>query len=122
MKLTENKLSHKKSDALEYAYTISNPFDYPVEMVVEHYVTPPQADFETPFFDLKHFERIRLEGGETKTIQVFIPLEQLKYYDDNGQRSLIKGEYRLSVGYSLPTDRSFELGIPTCLSDSFVIK
>lgn len=122
LKLTENKLSHKKSDALEYAYTISNPFDYPVEMVVEHYVTPPQADFETPFFDLKHFERIRLEGGETKTIQVSIPLEQLKYYDDNGQRSLIKGEYRLSVGYSLPTDRSFELGIPTCLSDSFVIK
>lgn len=112
----------KKDSDLHYVFTIHNPSDQPLETVIEHYITPPKTTFETPLFDLKRFDRIKLAAGETRKINVSIPFDELRYFDDNGVPVLLKGNYVLHVAYSLPTKRSAELGIPQALNNEFVVR
>ncbi|MCK5208194.1 MAG: fibronectin type III-like domain-contianing protein, partial [Cyclobacteriaceae bacterium] len=53
-----------------------------------------------PVMELKGFERITLEPGETKTVTLSVTPEKLQFYDINMKRVVEPGEFEIMVGTS----------------------
>ena len=50
--------------------------------IVQVYVSVPASNVERHVRELKGFVRIGLQVGETRTTEIHIPVEELKYYDE----------------------------------------
>lgn len=103
----------KKNGEITATITIANEGDYAVEEVVQLYVTDQEASVRVPLFDLKGIRRVALEPGESEQVTFPITTDMLSLIDENGNQRLEKGSFTISVGGSLPTSRSLELGAST---------
>ena len=74
--------------------------------VAQCYVRDIVAGAARPVRELKGFERILLDVGETKTIMFKLGPEELSYLDDNGNEVLEPGRFQVWVG----GDSNAELG------------
>ena len=75
------------------------------------YLTDVEATYTQPVRRVIGFEKIDLAPGETKTVRLHIdPLRDLSYPDEDGQRILEEGEFRLSAGGR--SEASFRLTLP----------
>jgi beta-glucosidase len=92
--------------------TVTNSGQYAAEEVVQLYVTDLEASVPVPQYALKGFQRIHLESGETKTVTFTISRRELEMVNNEGERVLEPGEFRISVGGSVPSQRSLDLGAP----------
>jgi beta-glucosidase len=68
------------------------------DTVVQIYVAVPDSRVERAPKELKAFKRVRLEPGETKTIQVDLPVKDLAYYDEQSGWTVEPTSYVLIVG------------------------
>jgi hypothetical protein len=59
---------------------------------------------------LKNIQRLSFNANETKTAKVRIPVSELASINEKGEKVLLKGNYKLFWGTSLPTERSKALG------------
>ena len=50
--------------------------------MVQVYVAVPDSQVERAPKELKAFQRVGLQPGETKTVQLDIPVKDLAYYDE----------------------------------------
>lgn len=86
---------------------------------VQIYVKSPMEG--APNAQLKGLKKVRLAKGES--IQVEIPLNTKAFgvYNENGERVLVPGEYRVYVGASAPDSRSVSLleKAPECFTLSY---
>jgi beta-glucosidase len=55
---------------------------------------------------LKAFRRVGLQAGETKTVQVAIPVKDLAYYDEQAGWMVEPTSYTLIVGQHSLDDRA----------------
>jgi beta-glucosidase len=69
--------------------------------VAELYLTPPQTAI-SPAVELAGFKRLHLNSSETKHITFGLDPRTLSQVDDKGQRAVVPGIYRVSVGGSQP--------------------
>ncbi|MDR3632079.1 MAG: glycoside hydrolase family 3 N-terminal domain-containing protein [Desulfocapsaceae bacterium] len=74
--------------------------------VAQCYVRDIVASVARPVRELKGFERVTLEAGETKTIAFRLGPKELSYLDDNGNEVFEAGRYRVWIG----SDSNAELG------------
>ena len=74
--------------------------------VAQCYVRDIVAGVARPVRELKGFERVPLDAGETKTILFRLGPEELSYLDDNGNEVLEPGRFQVWVG----GDSNAELG------------
>ena len=75
------------------------------------YLTDVWATYTQPVRRVIGFEKIELAPGETKTVRLRIdPLRDLSYPDEDGQRILEEGEFRLSA--SGRAEASFSYCVP----------
>jgi len=70
--------------------------------VVQLYVSDVDAPVPVPIRQLQGFERIHLAPGETQTITFTLTPRQLSLVDDEGQRVIEPGAFRLAVGGRQP--------------------
>jgi len=63
----------------------------------------------TPNPQLKSFQKIKLQPGESQTLKVVLPLEAFSLADENGDFFARAGEYSVYVGCSQPDSRSVSL-------------
>ncbi len=105
-----NKTKFSKNDSILIECTISNLSALKTDEVIQLYIQAVNAPFVTPKFDLKNIQRITLDGNETKTLKLKLPVSALMSVNEKGERVLLKGNYRLFFGTSLPTNRSKNLG------------
>jgi beta-glucosidase len=70
--------------------------------VVQLYISNLTASVPTPIRQLASFERVHLEPGETKTVAFTLTPRQLSVIDDEGQRVVEPGEFRIAVGGRQP--------------------
>lgn len=108
------KLNSKKvstDEEAEVSATVTNTGQYPGEDVVQLYIKDVEATVRVPLYSLKGFTRVTLKPGESKTIKFTITPEMLKLINDKGESVLESGEFKISIGGSLPCARSEELGI-----------
>lgn len=94
--------------------TVTNCGKIAGKETVQCYVGKNDSKVERPRKELKAFEKIELQGGETKTIRLSIKKEELAYYDEIEKSFLVEaGQYQLYVGKSVAD---------ICLEESFMIQ
>jgi beta-glucosidase len=68
--------------------------------VVQMYIRDELSTVTRPVKELKDFKRITLEPGETKTVEMEITPEKLKYWNIDMQFAVDPGEFTVMVGNS----------------------
>jgi beta-glucosidase len=97
LKLAQNQLG--PSETLKMSLDVSNIGAYAGEEVVQLYVSPIGSAVERAPKELKAFTRIALQPGETKTVQLSVPIPRLAYYDEARADFVVEPlEYELFVG------------------------
>ena len=71
--------------------------------VAQLYVTDMYASVKTRVMELKDFDRIHLKPGETKTVSFTITPYQLSLLNDQMDRVVEKGEFKIMVGGTSPS-------------------
>src|SRR6185295_5884380 len=93
-------------DTLSAALEVTNSGQVAGETVVQVYVTVPNSRVERAPKELKAFRRVGLKPGETKTVQVDIPVKDLAYYDERSGWTVEPTSYTLIVGQHSLDDRA----------------
>jgi len=79
--------------------------------VVQLYIRDNFSSVTRPVKELKGFERVSLEAGETKTVTLEITPESLRFYDINMDRVVEPGTFEIMVGNSSTNTKSVELTV-----------
>ncbi len=108
--LSKNRIGLDETATVQMS--VSNRGQYAAEEVVQLYITDLKASVPVPQYALKGFQRIHLEPGETKNVTFTISRRELELVNEEGERVLEPGEFRISVGGSVPSQRSLDLGAP----------
>jgi beta-glucosidase len=109
------KLSKKKmnsTDQIEVSVTIKNTGKYDGEEIVQLYLHDLVGSIARPVKELKDFKKIKLQAGQSKTINFVIDTEKLSFYNQQLQWVAEPGEFELMIGASSRDIRlkdSFEL-------------
>ncbi|RZJ69260.1 beta-glucosidase BglX [Flavobacterium sp.] len=98
LKLSKAKIA--KSDKLEVSVTIQNTGKVAGEEVVQLYLKDRVASIVRPVKELKDFQKIKLNAGESKTITFTIDDEKLSFYHDDLSFGSEAGEFDLIIGSS----------------------
>lgn len=108
LKLANAKL--KKNQSADAEITVTNSGSVTADEVVQLYVTDMQASVRTPLFSLRDFKRVTLKPGESKTLKFTITPDMMMLVNNNGEKVLEPGDFKVSIGGSLPGKRGQELG------------
>jgi beta-glucosidase len=82
------------------SFDLANIGGWDGDEVAQVYVRETTASVATPIKALKAFSRIHLKAGETKSITLHIPLDELAVWGANQQWAIEPGEFTASVGGS----------------------
>lgn len=98
LKLSKHTI--KKNETLEVSVTISNTGKLPGEEVIQLYLRDKVASIVRPVKELKDFQKIKLEAGESKTVTFTIDNEKLSFYHSDLTFTSEAGEFDLMIGSS----------------------
>lgn len=94
-----SKLNDNKS-VIPVKFTIKNTSKTDGSEVVQLYVTNLTKTENVAIKELKHFQRVNLKAGESKTLELELDASLLGYFDDNGQLLAPSGKYEIQIGAS----------------------
>jgi beta-glucosidase len=104
LRLSDASLS--AGDTLTVTLEVTNRGAVAGDTVVQVYVAVPASQVERAPKELKAFRRVGLKPGETKTVQLDIPVEDLAYYDILSGWTVEPTSYTLIVGQHSLDDRA----------------
>ncbi|UEG54079.1 glycoside hydrolase family 3 C-terminal domain-containing protein [Mucilaginibacter daejeonensis] len=85
-------------DSISFSVKVKNTGAMKGDEVVQAYIEYPDLD-RMPIKELKAFKRVSLNQGESKVVNLAIPVKALQKWDDKKhQWQLYKGTYRLVIG------------------------
>jgi beta-glucosidase len=97
LRLARNQLG--PSETLKVSLDVLNGGAYAGEEVVQLYVSAIGSAVERAPRELKAFTRIALQPGETKTVQLEVPISRLAYYNETRAEFVVEPiEYEISIG------------------------
>ena len=86
-------------DAVKVSFTLTNEGEMPADEVVQLYVHRIDSQVEWPTKELKAFQRVSLNAGETKTVSLEIPVKDLRYWNEaTNAWDLEHGKLQLMLG------------------------
>lgn len=97
-KPTINKLQMNKKDTIRVSVTLRNTGKFAGKEVVQWYIRDVVGSTTRPVKELKGFEKVLLQPGETKTVHFDIHLDLLKFYNYNLDWVAESGEFQVMVG------------------------
>jgi beta-glucosidase len=112
----------KKKQPVEVAITVTNAGAMESEEVVQLYITDVDPAPQSPLFTLLGVKRIHLKPGGSTKVNFTITPEMMEQVNAKGERILESGKLKVSIGGSLPGNRSATLGIPDGANASFTVK
>ncbi len=95
-----SKDSISKTDSAEVTLTLKNTGKMEGDEIVQLYIRDLIASVTRPVLELKGFQRIHLEPGEAKKISFMITPEMLAMLDEDLNRVIEPGEFRIMIGSS----------------------
>ena len=107
-----NKKTMLKKESITVTFDLTNTGKYAGEEVTQFYLRQMVAQPLRPIKELKGFEKVMLQPGETKTITFNIDKEKLAFYNDALERITQPGEFKLMIGSASDDIR---------LQDSFIL-
>ena len=108
--LNLSKTKIKKNESIDAVVTVTNSDKVASDDVVQLYLTHLPAGKNIPLYSLKGFKRISLAPGASQKVKFTITPDMMKLVNDQGQSVLNSGNIKISIGESLPSKRSEELG------------
>ncbi len=109
--LTLSKNAITKSETLTVSVEVKNTGKYAGEEVVQLYIRDLVGSVTRPVLELKGFEKISLEPGQSKTVRFEVAEKDLKFYDINMNFVSEPGAFEVFVGTNSQDTKSakFEL-------------
>jgi len=98
--LKMSKTAIRKNETLQASVTITNTGKVAGEEVVQLYLRDKVATIVRPVKELKDFQKIKLEAGESKTITFTISNDKLAFYHNDLELRSEVGEFDLMIGSS----------------------
>lgn len=97
------KITQNEDGTVTVQSNVTNVGKRDGEEVVQLYVTDMYASVKTRVMELKDFNRILLAPGETKTVEFKLTPYQLSLLNDNMDRVVEPGEFKIMVGGHSPS-------------------
>ena len=98
LKLSKQKM--KSNETIEVSLTITNTGKFTGEEVVQMYLQDKFGSVVRPIIELKDFQKIKLEVGESKTIKFTIDNQKLSFYNSKLEFKSEPGDFELMIGSS----------------------
>lgn len=121
----ENAKIDKVESLVEEDVTVSvevmNQGEYSVYETVQVYVKDMEASVETPIWQLRKVEVVKLEPGERKCVEVKLCAGDFALVTEDGKSVVEPGEFAVAIGGQQPDMRSKEL-TKRCENQMFVKK
>ena len=118
--LSEKRI--RKGRSLNATISVTNSGDTKAEEVVQLYVSDLKTSVRAPKYQLFGIKRVELEPGASEEIQFEITPEMMQLVNEQGERVLESGDFRIYLGGSSPGNRSTELGISTLKEATFTLR
>ena len=91
----------QKKDKIQVSFTLKNLGDMEADEVAQLYVRRPESQIERADKELEAFERVTLQGGETKTVTLEFPISELAHWDMETNGWVVEpGKVEILVGTS----------------------
>jgi beta-glucosidase len=98
--LSLSKKKIRENENLEVSLTITNTGVYAGEEIVQLYLRDKVASVARPVKELKDFQKIKLDAGESKTIKFIIDKEKLSFYNQQLKWVAEPGDFEMMIGAS----------------------
>jgi beta-glucosidase len=98
LKISASKM--KENGAITVSCRVTNKGRYAGEEVVQLYLHDKVASLVRPVKELRDFKKIRLQPGESGTVQFVIDREKLAFYNQQLNRVAEPGEFGIMIGSS----------------------
>ena len=95
-----SKTQMKATENIEVTMNITNTGKYSGEEVIQLYLQDKFGSVVRPIMELKDFQKIKLEVGETKNIKFVIDNEKLSFYNDKLEFKSEAGDFDVMIGSS----------------------
>jgi len=95
-----SKQKMKSNETIEVSVTITNIGKFTGEEVVQLYLQDKFGSVVRPIIELKDFQKIKLEVGESKTIKFIIDNTKLSFYNSKLEFKSEPGDFDLMIGSS----------------------
>jgi len=109
-------------DSLLVQVNVINTGKVASDEVVQIYLSRSDLPFRTPKYDLKGFQRIHLNPGETRRLSFFLSPDAFLSVNMDGGELFYPGIVTLHAGGSLPDARSRELGATSGINRQIVLE
>ncbi|MFN1215702.1 glycoside hydrolase family 3 N-terminal domain-containing protein [Chryseobacterium kwangjuense] len=107
-----SKMKYSENDTIIADVKIKNTGTKAGSEVVQLYVKDILASVARPVIELKGFQKIYLNSGESRQVTIQVPVRDLQFLDENMKWTVEKGMYRIMVGNSsknLPLKQNIEI-------------
>lgn len=88
----------KGAETLKASVTVTNTGKYAGEEVVQLYITDPVASISRSVEDLKGFQKIMLQPGESRQVSFSVTPEQLSFYNSELKKVWEPGKFIIRIG------------------------
>jgi beta-glucosidase len=97
-KISMSKSVYKKGETVDVTVTVTNTGDVAGEEVVQLYIRDMSADISRPVKELKGFQKIRLEKGQSKIVSFRLSEKDLSYWNRDLKFKADSGTFKVFVG------------------------
>ena len=97
----------ENEDLINVSVEIKNDSNIAGDEVVQLYFNDSFSSVTRPVKELVSYKRVFIEAGETKTVKLKVPIENLAFYDINMVYCVEEGEFEFMIGGS--SDSKFHL-------------
>ena len=98
LKFSADKI--KTGESVEVMVDVTNSGKMKGDEIVQLYISDKVASVTRPIVELKGFERITLESGQTKTVIFIVDKTKLAFWDYDMKYTVEPGEFDILVGKS----------------------
>ncbi|MGN7810023.1 glycoside hydrolase family 3 N-terminal domain-containing protein [Flavobacterium sp. 22076] len=98
LKLSSTKI--KNNENIKVSFKLSNVGKVAGEEVAQLYLKDKFGSVVRPVLELRDFEKVKLNAGESKTIEFTIDKEKLSFYNDKLEWTTEPGDFELMIGSS----------------------
>ncbi len=97
-KISMSKSAYKRGETVDVTVTVTNTGDVAGEEVVQLYIRDMSADISRPVKELKGFQKIRLDKGQSKIVSFRLSEKDLSYWNRDLKFKADSGTFKVFVG------------------------
>jgi beta-glucosidase len=98
--VTLSKATLTERDTLQASVSVTNTGTRPGEETLQLYISQPAASVARNVMDLRGFQKVLLQPGETKEVTFAITTEDLKFWNADLKHDWEPGEFLIRIGGS----------------------